>query len=90
MSYGVVCAILCFGLPLTERMEAGWSPFKDLPPPRGRGAATDRARLALAGRRARARVAASLVGALSGAAFYQSFTPGALPANLVLVPWRCW
>jgi len=87
MSYGVVCAILCFGLPLTERMEAGWSPFKDLPPATW---AWWQRRIArgwhwLAGALGLG-VAASLVGALSGAAFYQSFTPGALPANLVLVP----
>lgn len=31
MSYGVVLAILCFGLPLADRMAARLAPFKNLP-----------------------------------------------------------
>lgn len=87
MSYGVVLAILCFGLPLAERMEARWPLFQDLPPATWawwqRLVASSWHGLAGA---LGIGVAASLVGAISGASFYHTFTPGALLANLVLVP----
>jgi len=87
MSYGVVLAIICFGLPLTERMESRWVPFKRLP-----AATWAWWQRALAGGWHKVAgalglgAAAALVGTLSGAAFYHTFSPGALPTNLLLVP----
>ncbi len=87
MSYGVVLTVLCFGLPLTERMEARWVPFKNLP--EATWAWWQRILAAMWHKLTSALglgLAASLVGALSGAAFYHTFSPGALPTNLLLVP----
>jgi competence protein ComEC len=87
MSYGVVLAILCFGLPLAEWMAARWAPWPNLPEVTWSWWQRWFARavrwfwpvLGIG-------VAAWLVGAVTGAAFYRVFTPGGLIANLVLVP----
>jgi competence protein ComEC len=87
MSYGVVLAILCFGLPLAERIQQTWSPFRDVP-----GVTLRRWQRAWA---AALRwfwpvlgigLAAALVSAVTGPAFFKVFAPGGLIANLVLVP----
>jgi len=87
MSYGVVLAILCFGLPLAERLAARFPPWPNLPEVtwtwwRRRSAWVVRWFWPVLG----IGLAAWLVGAVTGAAFYRVFTPGGLLANLVLVP----
>ena len=87
MSYGVVFAILCFGLPLAERLAECWPPWPRLPEATWAwwqrwvafGLREFWPVLGLG-------VAAWLVGAVTGAVFYRVFTPVGLVANLVLVP----
>lgn len=87
MSYAIVLALLVMGLPLGERWQARWSPWRDLPPAtwrwwqrwidytwRGTAAA-----LAIG-------VATMLVSLLTGVQYFRLLTPGALAANLVLIP----
>ncbi|MEO6873926.1 MAG: ComEC/Rec2 family competence protein [Opitutaceae bacterium] len=87
MSYGVVLALLCFGLPLAERLAERWPPWPHLPEvtwtwwQRWVASAT-RWFWPVFG----IGVAAWLVGTVAGAAFYGVITPGSLLANLVLVP----
>ena len=87
MSYGVVLTILCFGLPLAERLQARWHPFAYLPEAawtwwqRGLAALLRRLAAALG-----IGLAAMLVSAVTGAAFFHGFAPGGLAANLVLMP----
>ncbi len=87
MSYGVVLAILCFGLPLAERLAARLVPFRDLP--EATWAWWQRS-IAIAVRWfwpvLGIGLAAALVSAVTGPAFFQVFAPGGLIANLVLVP----
>lgn len=87
MSYGVVLAILGFGLPLAERLAARFAPFQDLPPVTW----TRWQRLVAAAMRwfwpmAGIGLAAALVGAVTGPAFFHVVAPGGFFANLVLVP----
>lgn len=87
MSYGVVLAILCFGLPLGERLAARFPPWPNLPEAtwtwwQRRFAWVVRWFWPVLG----LGLAAFLVGAVTGAAFYRVFTPGGLVANLALVP----
>ena len=87
MSYGVVLAILCFGLPLAEWLATRWPPWPNLPEVTWAwwqrwSAEAVRWFWPLLG----IGLAAWLVGVVTGAAFYQVFTPGGLIANLVLVP----
>ena len=87
MSYGVVLAILCFGLPFAEWLAARWPPWPNLPEITWTwwqrwSAFLLRKFWPVFG----LGVAAWLVGAVTGAAFYGAFTPGGLIANLVLVP----
>ena len=87
MSYGIVAALLLLGLPLSEAWQARWAPFRDLPEatwgwPRHAVAWLWRwttTALALG-------LASSLVGTVSGVLFFNLFTPGALPINMVLIP----
>lgn len=87
MSYGVVLAILSFGLPLADWLAGRWPPWPNLPEVTwawwqrwwARGVRWFWPVFGIG-------VAAALVGAVSGAAFYRVFTPGGLVANLVLVP----
>jgi competence protein ComEC len=87
MSYGVVATLLLLGLPLGERFRDRWRLFPQLP----KVSQSWRQRLAVAlldktlaalglG------VATALVAAVTGIAFFRLFTPGALAANLVLIP----
>jgi competence protein ComEC len=87
MSDGVVLAILCFGLPVAERLPAKWPPWPNLPEVTWTwwqrwSAKAVRKFWPLLG----IGLAAWLVGVVTGAAFYQVFTPGGLIANLVPVP----
>ncbi len=87
MSYAVVAAILLFGLPLAERMQARWPAFKDLP--EATWAWHHRARAWLRRRAFDALGiggAATLVSTVSGVEFFGVLATGALVANLVLVP----
>jgi competence protein ComEC len=87
MSYGVVLTILCFGLPLAERLAARLAPFRSLP--EATWAWWQRS-IAIAVRWfwpvLGIGLAAALVSAVTGPAFFQVFAPGGLMANLVLVP----
>lgn len=87
MSYGIVAALLLLGLPLADRWNERLALFRDLPGVtwvwhhhardflwRGLLAAT-----ALG-------LSASLVSAITSVLFFQLFTPGALLANLWLIP----
>ena len=87
MSYGVVLAILCFGLPLAEQLAARFAPWPNLPEVTWTWwqrwmAWVVRWFWPVLG----IGLAAWLVGVVTGAAFYGVFTPGGLIANLVLVP----
>jgi competence protein ComEC len=87
MSYTIVLALLVMGLPLGEAWLARWSPWRDLPP------ATWRRwqRWIKAGWRWVATTlaigtATMLVSLLTGVQYFRLLTPGALAANLVLIP----
>jgi competence protein ComEC len=87
MSYGVVAALLLLGLPLGETFRERWKLFSDLP----KASLTWRqhaAKLCLEKILAAVGLglATALVAAVTGVAFFRLFTPGALAANLVLVP----
>jgi competence protein ComEC len=87
MSYGVVFAILCFGLPLSERLATRFAPWPNLPEVTWKWwqrwiAVAVRWFWPVLG----IGVAAWLVCSVTGAAFYAVFTPGGLVANLILVP----
>lgn len=87
MSYSIVAAILLLGLPLADWLQQRWQPFAWLP---------ETARkihhriLAGAWRSGLVTVAiglaSSLISALTGIWYFQLFTPGALLANLLLIP----
>jgi competence protein ComEC len=87
MSYGIVTALLVFGLPLGDAWQARWSPWRDVPEAtrtrwqRATAAAWRWAAPAIA-----IGVAATLVSLLTGVQFFRLLTPGALIANLVLIP----
>lgn len=86
MSYGVVLAILCLGLPLAERLGERFAPFPDLPEvtwtwwQRGVAGAV-RWFWPIFG----IGLSAALVSAVTGPQFFHVFAPGGLVANLVLV-----
>jgi competence protein ComEC len=87
MSYGVVATLLLLGLPLGERFRERWKLFPHLPKvsltwwQRVAVALLDKIFAAVG-----LGVATALVAAVTGIAFFRLFTPGALPANLVLIP----
>jgi competence protein ComEC len=87
MSYCVVATLLLLGRPLGERLRERWKLFSDLPKVsqtwRQRVAATSLDKLLAA---LGLGVATALVAAVTGTAFFRLFTPGALAANLVLIP----
>ena len=87
MSYGIVAALLLLGLPLGDAWLARWSPWRDLPKPTWRWwqHAIDATWRALATAMAIG-VATTLVSLLTGVQFFRLLTPGALAANLVLIP----
>jgi competence protein ComEC len=87
MSYCVVATLLLLGLPLGEMFRDKWKLFSHLP----KVSLTWRQRLAVASldkilAALGLGVATALVAAVTGVAFFQLFTPGALAANLVLIP----
>jgi len=87
MSYGIVLALLLHGAPLGETWHARWSPWRDVPkvtwawwqPPIVWIWHTTTSALAVG-------VATTLVSLLTGVQFFQLLTPGALAANLILIP----
>jgi competence protein ComEC len=87
MSYCVVATLLLLGLPLGERLRERFKLFPQLP----KASLTWRQRLAMAAldhilAALGLGVATALVAAVSGIAFFRLFTPGALAANLGLIP----
>jgi competence protein ComEC len=87
MSYGIVAALLLLGLPLAETWSDRGKIFRQLPKPTWAWHHHLRDGLwrALLGSLGIG-VAAMLVSAISGVLFFGLFTPGALLANLVLIP----
>jgi competence protein ComEC len=87
MSYGIVAALLLLGLPLADRWLQRWQPFALRPKVSWRWPhhLVDRAGRALLGAVAIG-VASITVSAVTGIQFFQLFTPGALLANLILIP----
>ena len=87
MSYGIVVALLTLGLPLSARWQARWPLFASLPAGAWRwwqhlvrdGWNGLLVALAIG-------VASILVSSLCGVQFFNLFTPGALIANVVLIP----
>lgn len=87
MSYAIVLALLVLGLPLGESWQARWAPWRELPRPawqwwqRGLASAwrTSAGAVAIG-------VATMLVSLLTGLLYFQLMTPGALVANLLLIP----
>ncbi len=87
MSYGIVAALLLLGVPLAEAMQAHWPLFRDLPEGSWRWHQRLRATvwrwfLGLLG----VGLATSLASTMTTVEFFQLLTPGALPANLGLIP----
>ncbi len=87
LSYGIVAALLLLGLPLGEAWIERWALFADLPKAawRWHQHARDRAWRGFLGMLAIG-VASTLFSAILGVAIFKLFTPGALAANLVLIP----
>lgn len=87
MSYGIVTALLVLGLPLADAWLARWQPWPDLPVPARRwwqravAAAWRPSVTAVA-----VGIATTLVSLLTGVQFFGLLTPGALVANLALIP----
>jgi competence protein ComEC len=87
MSYTIVLALLLLGLPLSDAWLERWRPWRDVPEPTWtwwqRAAATAWRTLASA---LAIGLATTLVSLLTGLEFFRLLTPGALFANLVLIP----
>jgi competence protein ComEC len=87
MSYGIVAALLVLGLPLGETWLARWAPWRDLPEitwngwQRTTSLAWQWIVMALA-----VGLATTLVSLLTSMQFFRLLTPGALFANLLLIP----
>ena len=87
MSYGIVAALLLLGLPLGEAWQARWRLFSSQPEiswswwQRGLDYFQRKALVALG-----LGTATGLVAAVTGIAFFHLFTPGAIAANLALIP----
>ncbi|HSY53664.1 MAG TPA: ComEC/Rec2 family competence protein [Opitutaceae bacterium] len=87
MSYAIVAVLLLLGLPLGEKWQETWKLFALLP----KVSQTWRHRVAqllldkILGTLGLG-MATALVAAVTGIAFFRLFTPGALAANLVLIP----
>jgi competence protein ComEC len=87
MSYGIVAALLLYGVPLQEKWHTAWQPWANLPPAarswRQRG-------LESAGRFALAALAlglaATLVSTPATLGFFGLLAPGGFFVNLVLIP----
>ena len=87
MSYGIVAALLLLGLPLAESWQRRLALFQDLPKASWGVARhlTDQSWRAILAAAAIG-TAASLVSAVTGVLFFNLLTPGALIANLWLIP----
>jgi competence protein ComEC len=87
MSYAIVLALLLLGLPLGEAWTERWKPWRDLPKPAWRWWQHG---VDLAWRWIAAAVAIGtatmLVSLLTGVQYFRLLTPGALVANLALIP----
>ncbi len=87
MSYGIVFALLVLGLPLGDAWLARWTPWRDVPEVTWswwqRRVAEAWRWLAIAGAIG---VATTLVSFVTGVQFFRLLTPGALFANLALIP----
>jgi len=87
MSYGIVAALLLLGLPLAEHWQEKWTLFAEVPKvawaPWQR--ALDWLVRSLAGALGIG-VATTLISGIAGVLYFQLLTPGALVANLVLIP----
>ncbi|MBI5770567.1 MAG: ComEC/Rec2 family competence protein [Verrucomicrobia bacterium] len=87
MSYGIVLALLVLGLPLSEAWLARWTPWRDVPEAtwawwqHAVAGAWRWLAIALA-----IGLATTLVSVITGVQFFRLLTPGALFANLVLIP----
>jgi competence protein ComEC len=87
MSYGIVTALLVLGLPLGEAWQAAWAPWRDVP-----RVTWNVAQHAVASAwrwtatAVAIGVATTLMSLLTGVQFFQLLTPGALLANLALIP----
>lgn len=87
MSYAVVVALLVMGLPLAERWQAWWRPWRDLPEAdwnRLRRWVHDGGRAVLGA--LAITWAATLASAPSSIGYFGLLSPGALVANLVIIP----
>ncbi len=87
MSYGIVVALLVLGLPLGEHWASAWAPWRDLPTATWTRwqRCVDWGWRSLAGTLGIG-VATTLVSMLTSVQFFQLLTPGALFANLILIP----
>lgn len=87
LSYAIVAALLLFGLPLADAWQERWRLFRHLPAPLWRwyhhvlDTVQRELLIALA-----LGVASTLVSTLGGLLFFKLFTPGAVAANLALIP----
>jgi competence protein ComEC len=87
MSYGIVVALLVLGLPLGDAWLAWWTPWRDVPPATwNRWQRATAATWRWLAQAVAIGVAATLVSLLTGVEFFRLLTPGALIANLVLIP----
>jgi competence protein ComEC len=87
MSYGVVLTILCFGLPLSEWLEHRFTPYQTLPAVSW--SLRQKLTVGLCRHLAPALgigVAATLVGLITGPAFFGVIAPVGFVSNLILVP----
>jgi len=87
MSYGIVAALLLYGVPLQEKWHSAWQPWAHLPPEaRGwrRDLVEDAGRWVLAA--LALGLAATLVGTPATLAFFGLVAPGGFFVNLVLIP----
>jgi len=87
MSYGVVLAILCLGLPLADWLAQKFAPFRDVPEVTwSRAQRVWAALLRWFWPTLGIGVAAALVSAVTGPAFFKVFAPAGFFSNLLLVP----
>lgn len=87
MSYSVVTALIVMGLPLAERWQAAWQPWRDLPEVSWRPWQRwirNRGRELLGG--LAITWAASLASTPSSIGYFGLLSPGALLANLLIIP----
>jgi competence protein ComEC len=87
MSYGVVTALILMGSPLAERWQAAWQPWRDLPESSW---GPVRRAVRWLGHHVLTAVAGAWVATLasipSGIGYFGLLSPGALLANLIIIP----